>query len=156
MTTVTSLLSVVEFGEWLSEEMRRQGVSSYDALVDRSQAASEDGRAKFSRSSVRWWKNGMSKPGPQMCLWIAEALGVPGDDVLAAAGYPSIVRTDEGLNRPSWPPEVLGLAEDWETASDEARRWLEAAGAAVRGTRSGSQTQSRGDRPGRPAGRARR
>lgn len=66
-----------ELASWLSEQLNQRGWSARELAR----------RAGVSHTAVVRAANGQSVPGWQICLKLAQALGVPDDIVLDLAGY---------------------------------------------------------------------
>jgi transcriptional regulator with XRE-family HTH domain len=66
------------FPGWLGARMRERGLRH---LADLEYLA---GIADATASD---WRRGLNRPSRESCARLAEALGVPVDEVLAAAGY---------------------------------------------------------------------
>jgi transcriptional regulator with XRE-family HTH domain len=67
---------MLPFGEWLMEQLDRQG-------INQAQFAARSG---ISDGTIGWWLY-HSRPNPASCHRVAEALGVPAWMALEAAGH---------------------------------------------------------------------
>lgn len=68
-----------EFSDWLQRQLDRKGWSQ----------AEFSRRANVDTGSISRWLAGTTRPDTRRCRLIAEALGVPLDEVYALAGHPS-------------------------------------------------------------------
>lgn len=73
------------FGDWLRRTMNAKGVSRMEVI--RRSGTNSAGRPVIDSSVMGRWLNGDVQPSVGKLLVLADALDVPSDEALAAAGY---------------------------------------------------------------------
>ena len=89
----------VEFSEWLRQELYRRGWDQQELVR----------RTDISTSHVSNVLNGMRCAGPDFCIEVARALGVPREVVFQARGW--LLYTPKPLVAPDLPHSLLRMVE---------------------------------------------
>jgi transcriptional regulator with XRE-family HTH domain len=67
------------WSQWLIDRMAEAGIDAAE-LIARS-------NGQFGNTAVSKWLHGVSRPGPETALQVAEILGVPESEVFGASGH---------------------------------------------------------------------
>lgn len=113
------------FSEWLT-----------DAIYSRRWGPSDLARhTGVSATAVQKWLSGESRPYPKTCYAIAEALGIPVQEVLDLAGYktkPVVIPPDLSVGRLHTTTITPATPESLETRSDAVKRAMAAVAQAMK------------------------
>lgn len=115
-----------KWAAWFRAVLDRRSLQNSDVqrLLDDALARllGDHARGKYKSDAVGAWITGKSRPSETGALWIAEALGIPHEDVLLAADYPDAAAIIKNLSSPDPLRDSIrssGLSEQARTAAED-------------------------------------